>query len=207
MSVKSQFSHQDVEVLTTRPLYDGFFKMVQYKLKHRLFAGGWSSEVTREMFERGHAVAVLPYDPVTQEFVLIEQFRLGAMATSQSPWLIEVIAGMIDTGYSPEEVCHKEAREEAGIELQHLTKACSYLSSPGGTTERLHIYIAQTDATQADGLHGVEHESEDILVHRIAQKQAKEWLENGRIDNAAAIIALQYFFLNKQQILESWQEP
>ncbi len=159
------------------------------------------------MFERGHAVAVLPYDPVTQEFVLIEQFRLGAMATSQSPWLIEVIAGMIDTGYSPEEVCHKEAREEAGIELQHLTKACSYLSSPGGTTERLHIYIAQTDATQADGLHGVEHESEDILVHRIAQKQAKEWLENGRIDNAAAIIALQYFFLNKQQILESWQEP
>lgn len=207
MSVKSQFSHQDVEVLTTRPLYDGFFKMVQYKLKHRLFAGGWSSEVTREMFERGHAVAVLPYDPVTQEFVLIEQFRLGAMATSQSPWLIEVIAGMIDTGYSPEEVCHKEAREEAGIELQHLTKACSYLSSPGGTTERLHIYIAQTDATQAEGLHGVEHESEDILVHRIAQKQAKEWLENGRIDNAAAIIALQYFFLNKQQILESWQEP
>lgn len=207
MSVKSQFSHQDVEVLTTRPLYDGFFKMVQYKLKHRLFAGGWSNEVTREMFERGHAVAVLPYDPVTQEFVLIEQFRLGAMATSQSPWLIEVIAGMIDTGYSPEEVCHKEAREEAGIELQHLTKACSYLSSPGGTTERLHIYIAQTDATQAEGLHGVEHESEDILVHRIAQKQAKEWLENGRIDNAAAIIALQYFFLNKQQILESWQEP
>ena len=207
MSVKSQFSHQDVEVLTTRPLYDGFFKMVQYKLKHRLFAGGWSSEVTREMFERGHAVAVLPYDPVTQEFVLIEQFRLGAMATSQSPWLIEVIAGMIDADYSPEEVCHKEAREEAGIELQHLTKACSYLSSPGGTTERLHIYIAQTDATQADGLHGVEHESEDILVHRIAQKQAKEWLENGRIDNAAAIIALQYFFLNKQQILESWQEP
>ena len=207
MSVKSQFSHQDVEVLTTRPLYDGFFKMVQYKLKHRLFAGGWSSEVTREMFERGHAVAVLPYDPVTQEFVLIEQFRLGAMATSQSPWLIEVIAGMIDADYSPEEVCHKEAREEAGIELQHLTKACSYLSSPGGTTERLHIYIAQTDATQAEGLHGVEHESEDILVHRIAQKQAKEWLENGRIDNAAAIIALQYFFLNKQQILESWQEP
>lgn len=207
MSVKSQFSHQDVEVLTTRPLYDGFFKMVQYKLKHRLFAGGWSSEVTREMFERGHAVAVLPYDPVTQEFVLIEQFRLGAMATSQSPWLIEVIAGMIDAGYSPEEVCHKEAREEAGIELQHLTKACSYLSSPGGTTERLHIYIAQTDATQAEGLHGVEHESEDILVHRVAQEQAKEWLENGRIDNAAAIIALQYFFLNKQQILESWQEP
>lgn len=207
MSVKSQFSHQDVEVLTTSPLYDGFFKMVQYKLKHRLFAGGWSSEVTREMFERGHAVAVLPYDPVTQEFVLIEQFRLGAMATSQSPWLIEVIAGMIDAGYSPEEVCHKEAREEAGIELQHLTKACSYLSSPGGTTERLHIYIAQTDATQAEGLHGVEHESEDILVHRIAQEQAKEWLENGRIDNAAAIIALQYFFLNKQQILESWQEP
>ena len=205
MSIKPQFNNQDVEVVTTTPLYDGFFKMVQYKLKHKLFAGGWSGEVTREMFERGHAVALLPYDPNTQEFVLIEQFRLGAMATSDSPWLIEVLAGMIDEGYTPEDVCHKEAQEEAGIELQHLTKACSYLSSPGGTTERLHIYIAHTDATKAQGIHGVEHESEDILVHRVAEKQAKAWLANGRIDNAAAIIALQYFFLHKQQILDSWQ--
>ena len=138
MPVKPQFNNQDVEVLTTTPLYDGFFKMVQYKLKHKLFAGGWSGEVTREMFERGHAVALLPYDPNTQEFVLIEQFRLGAMATSDSPWLIEVIAGMIDDGYTPEDVCHKEAQEEAVSpfkESKLLSKSDQpreYVSSPLG---------------------------------------------------------------------------
>ena len=205
MSIRPQFSNHDVEILDTTSLYDGFFKMVQYKIKHKLFAGGWSHVVTREMFERGHAVALLPYDPNTQEFVLIEQFRLGAMATSESPWLIEVIAGMIDAGYSAEDVCHKEAQEEAGIALSHLTKACSYLSSPGGTTERLHIFIAKTDATKADGIHGVDDESEDILVHRVPEEKAQEWLESGRIDNAAAIIALQYFFLNKQKIITDWQ--
>ncbi|HAB80123.1 MAG TPA: ADP-ribose diphosphatase [Glaciecola sp.] len=205
MSIRPQFSNQDVEVLTTTKLYDGFFKMVQYKVKHKLFAGGWSDVVTREMFERGHAVALLPYDPNTQEFVLIEQFRLGAMATSDSPWLMEVIAGMIDDGYSAEDICHKEAHEEAGIRLSHLTKACSYLSSPGGTTERLHIFMAKTDATQADGIHGIDDESEDILVHRVPEGTAKQWLDSGRIDNAAAIIALQYFFLNKQKIIADWQ--
>ncbi len=204
MSTSPQFSNKDVEVLKTTALYDGFFKMVQYQVKHKLFAGGWSNTVTREMFERGHAVALLPYDPNTQEFVLIEQFRLGAMATSESPWLMEVIAGMIDPGYSAVEVCHKEAQEEAGISLTNLTKACSYLSSPGGTTERLDIYLAQTDASQAAGIHGVEHESEDILVHRVKEATAKEWLQSGRIDNAAAIIALQYFFLNKENILATW---
>ena len=145
MSIKPQFNNQDVEVVTTTPLYDGFFKMVQYKLKHKLFAGGWSGEVTREMFERGHAVALLPYDPNTQEFVLIEQFRLGAMATSDSPWLIEVIAGMIDDGYTPEDVCHKEAQEEAGIELQHLTKhaviCLVQVAPPNGYTSILHILM------------------------------------------------------------------
>ena len=145
--------------------------------------------------ERGHAVGVLPYDPVLQEFVLIEQVRIGALATSSSPWLIEIIAGMIDEGETQESVCHRESMEEAGITLDKLTKALSYLSSPGGTTERLHIFIAKTDASQAHGIHGLDSESEDIKVHRIKENTALEWLENGHIDNAAAVIALQTFFM------------
>ena len=144
-----EFTSKDVEIERTESLYNGFFKMVRYDFKHKLFAGGWSDTVRREIFERGHAVAVLPYDPRTGEFVLIEQIRIGALATSSTPWLIEIVAGIIDDGETPDSVCRREAQEEAGIELTHLTRALSYLASPGGTTERIHVYIACTDSTQA----------------------------------------------------------
>jgi ADP-ribose pyrophosphatase len=206
MSEIQRFSSRDVRNLTTKPLYSGYFKMVQYQFQHRLYNGGWSETVTREIFERGHAVAVLPYDPVTDEFVLIEQFRVGAMDTSSSPWLIEIIAGIIDEGEPAEAVCHREAMEEAGIELQHLTKAVSYLASPGGTTERLDIFMAKVDSTNAGGVHGLDHESEDILVHRVPVSRAAEWLQSGKVDNAAAIIALQWFLLNQSQLMEQWQQ-
>lgn len=200
-----RYSADDIQELTIKPLYKGYFEMVQYQFKHKLYDGSWSETVTREIFERGHAVAVLPYDPVTQEFVLIEQVRIGALPTSKTPWLMEVIAGIIDPGEQPDDVCRREAQEEAGIEIEHLTKVLSYLASPGGTTERLTIYMAQVDSTKADGVHGLDYESEDILVHRVPEKQAREWLDDGTIDNAAALIALQWFFLNKQTLLAQWQ--
>ncbi|WP_026376363.1 ADP-ribose diphosphatase [Aestuariibacter salexigens] len=200
-----QFGKQDAEVLHTETLFQGFFKMVKYQVRHRLYAGGWSDTVVREIFERGHAVAVLPYDPVLREFVLIEQFRVGAMATSETPWLLEVVAGIIDPGESPEQVCMREAQEEAGLELLSLHHALSYLSSPGGTTERLHIYIARVDASNAGGIHGLEYENEDILVHRIKENDARQLLESGKIDNAASVIALQWFFLHRQNLINEWK--
>ncbi len=199
------FTSKDIEIIEKKRVYDGFFKMVRYDFKHKLFEGGWSDVVRREIFERGHAVAVLPYDPQNDEFVLIEQVRIGAQATSDTPWLMEVIAGIIDEGETQENVCHREAEEEAGIKLTNLTKALSYLVSPGGTTERVHIFVAQCDSSSAKGIHGLDHESEDIRVHRIDTTTAKAWLENGIIDNAAAIIALQWFFMNKESLLQSWR--
>lgn len=200
----SRYSNEDATILHEETVFKGFFKMKRIQVQHKLFDGTLSKVLFREMFERGHAVAVLPYDPNTQEFVLIEQFRLGAMATSNSPWLFEVIAGMIEPNEDPDEVCHRESFEEAGIMLSGLQKVLSYLSSPGGTTERLHIYMAKTDASLASGVHGLGSESEDIMVHRVKESEAREWLDNGKIDNAAAIIALQWFFLNKQKLLNSW---
>jgi ADP-ribose pyrophosphatase len=200
----SDFTSNDVKIISKETVFHGFFTMNRYQIQHKLFDGSTSRVIQREMFERGHAVAVLPYDPDTEEFVLIEQFRLGAMETCESPWLIEVIAGMIDEGETPEAVCHREAREESNIELTGLTKALTYLSSPGGTTERIHIFIGKTDATKAGGVYGLESESEDIKVHRVKEGTARAWLESGRIDNAAAIIALQWFFLNKARLIESW---
>ncbi len=104
MSIMQRFSHENVKIIAKHDVYQGFFKMVEYHVQHALYAGGWSQTLKREMFERGHAVALLPYDPHTDEFVLIQQFRLGAMATCDNPWLLEVIAGMIDPGLSGVEV-------------------------------------------------------------------------------------------------------
>jgi ADP-ribose pyrophosphatase len=205
MAKIQRFSSKDIRALTTAPLYKGYFEMVQYQFQHKLYGGGWSNTVTREIFERGHAVAVLPYDPISNEFVLIEQFRIGALPTTQTPWLIEIIAGIIDPGEQPADVCRREAQEEAGIEITNLTRVMGYLASPGGTTERMSIYMAQVDSKLAGGVHGLEYESEDILVHRVDEGIARQWLDDGTIDNAAAIIALQWFFLNKATLLEQWQ--
>jgi ADP-ribose pyrophosphatase len=198
------YSSADVEVVKKESLYQGFFKMVKYHFKHKLHGGGWGPVIQREIFERGHAVAVLPYDPVLQEFVFIEQLRIGALATSDSPWLLEVVAGIIDPGEVAEDVCRREAMEEAGVEITQLYKALSYLSSPGGTTERLHIYIGKVDASQAEGVHGLDYEGEDILVHRVGEQEALNWINQGKIDNAASLIALQWFAMNKQRVLDDW---
>lgn len=206
MNKSVEFTNADVEVSDKTPLYQGFFRMMRYTFRHKLFAGGWSDPVHREVFERGHAVAVLLYDPRLEEFVLIEQFRIGAMATSDTPWLMEVVAGIIDKGEEAEDVCRREAHEEAGVEIGHLFKALTYLSSPGGTTERLHVYVGEVDATTAQGIHGLDHESEDIKVHRVAESQAAAWLKTGKIDNAATLIALQWFALNKQVVLDDWND-
>lgn len=206
MQKVQMFSSKDIEILDKKPIFNGFFKMERYRFRHKLFGGGWSEIVQREIFERGHAVAVLPYDPVLKEFVLIEQLRIGAMATNDKPWLLEIVAGMIDKGERAEQVCLREAEEEAGLKIQKLHKALSYLSSPGGTTERIHVYIGLVDATQAAGIHGLDEEHEDILVHRVSETEALTWCHNGKIDNAATLIALQWFALNKQKVLADFEQ-
>jgi ADP-ribose pyrophosphatase len=200
----SQFSRKDVQLHRSDTVFEGFFKMIRHQFTHTKYDGSQSAMVTREVFERGHAVAVLPYDPELEEFVLIEQFRFPAAATCDDPWLIEVIAGIIEKDEEEIEVCCREAKEEANIDISMVTKALSYLSSPGGTTERLHIYTAKVDASSAFGVHGLANEAEDIKVLRVKEDEARRWLESGIIDNAAAVIALQWFFLHKEQLLKSW---
>ncbi|MDV5171019.1 ADP-ribose diphosphatase [Photobacterium rosenbergii] len=191
-----QFSRDDVEVIAQEPLYQGFFSMVKYRFRHRLFAGGWSQPLDREMFERGHAAAMLPYDPVTDQVVLVEQFRVGAMAADCSPWQLEIVAGIIEPGEQVDDVVRRESVEEAGVEVGLLHKITRYLSSSGGCSETLDIYVGEVDSTTAEGIHGLEEEGEDIKVHVVSREEAYQWVESGKIENAASIIALQWLQLN-----------
>lgn len=200
------FTKNDLEIIARETLYTGFFSLVRYRFRHRLFNGGMSGEVQREIFERGHAAVLLPYDPVRDEVVLIEQIRIAAFDTSDTPWLLEMVAGMIEVGESDEEVARREADEEAGLAVGRVKRMLSYLASPGGTSERTAVLVGEVDATQASGIHGLVDENEDIRVHVVSREQAYQWVEEGTIDNAASVIALQWLQLHYESLQNEWKK-
>jgi ADP-ribose pyrophosphatase len=199
------FSKKDVEIIARESLYRGFFSLDLYRFRHRLFNGEMSGEVTREIFERGHAAVLLPFDPVRDEVVLVEQIRIAAFDTSETPWLLEMVAGMIEEGETVEDVARREAVEEAGLIVGRTRPVLSYLASPGGTSERLSILVGEVDASTASGIHGLADENEDIRVHVVSREQAYQWVEEGKIDNAASVIALQWLQLHYQALRNEWK--
>ncbi|MGD1450304.1 ADP-ribose diphosphatase [Vibrio harveyi] len=200
---QNDFTPQDVEIISKETVFKGFFKMVKYRFKHRLFAGGWSGIVEREMFERGHAAAMLPYDPVTDQVVIIEQIRVGALEHSH-PWQFEIVAGMIDRDESAEAVIRREAEEEAGIQVGRIASVTSYYPSSGGCSEKLDVFIGEVDASKAHGIHGLDYENEDIRVHVMSRETAYQWVKDGKFENGASIIALQWLQLNHQELTSQW---
>ncbi|MFW0766268.1 ADP-ribose diphosphatase [Trabulsiella odontotermitis] len=199
------FSKKDVEIIARESLYRGFFSLDLYRFRHRLFNGEMSGEVTREIFERGHAAVLLPFDPVRDEVVLVEQIRIAAYDSSETPWLLEMVAGMIEEGETVEDVARREAVEEAGLIVGRTRPVLSYLASPGGTSERLSILVGEVDASTASGIHGLADENEDIRVHVVSREQAYQWVEEGKIDNAASVIALQWLQLHYQALRNEWK--
>ena len=200
------FAKNDVEIIARETLYSGFFSMDLYRFRHRLFNGEMSGEIRREIFERGHAAVLLPFDPVRDEVVLVEQIRIAAYDVSESPWLLEMVAGMIEEGETVEDVARREALEEAGLVVGRTKPMLSYLASPGGTSERLSIMVGEVDATTAEGIHGLADENEDIRVHVVSREQAYQWVEEGKIDNAASVIALQWLQLHYQTLRNEWKK-
>src|SRR5471030_3331582 len=193
-------------MIAREQLYRGFFSLERYRFRHRLFNGEMSGEVTREVFERGHAVVLLPYDPIRDEVVLLEQIRIASYDRSPTPWLLELVAGMIEPGESLEHVARRESMEEAGLVVRRCKPMLSYLASPGGTSERLTIMAGEVDASLAEGLHGLAEENEDIRLHVVSRVQAYQWVEDGVIDNGASVIALQWLALHHEVLRKEWAD-
>jgi ADP-ribose pyrophosphatase len=194
----------DVEVIEREACFRGFYQLDRVRLRHRQFAGGMGPELSRELFVRHDAVCVLPYDPQRDVVVLIEQFRVGALDKSANPWLLELVAGLIDKDEEPEEVARREAQEEAGLNLSSLWPITQYYPSPGGSDERVHLFIGRCDSEGAGGVHGLVEEGEDIRVHVWPLEDALDAMKDGRIDNAASIIALQWLALNRAEVRGLW---
>jgi ADP-ribose diphosphatase len=194
----------DVEILAKDTVYDGYFRIDRYRLRHRRHEGGWTGEITREVFERGHVAAVLPYDPERDAVVLIEQFRIGAWAAAKPCWLTEIVAGVIDDGESADDVARREMEEETGCPVTALEPIGSYLSSPGGTSESVALFVGRIDSRKAGGIHGLPDENEDIKVLARPWSDVEAGLKAGMFTNAATLIALQWLALNREALRRRW---
>jgi len=191
------------KVLQKETMYQGFFSLNRYQVQHTLFAGGYSGVLTRELFQRGSCVAVLLYDPDTDKLVIIEQFRMGPVGQPdkhEQAWLLEIVAGAIEEGETAEEVAYRESVEEAGCVVKEMHLINEFYTSPGGTSERISLYYGRINAADVAGIHGLEHEDEDILVSTVSSAEAYAMIEDGRIESAIPIIAIQWLALNKHKL-------
>jgi ADP-ribose pyrophosphatase len=200
MDKKHRFGHSDYRLKSTETVFQGFFKMTRMLVEHRLFSGGWSKPLRRELFQRGDAVGVLLYDPRNHRVGLIEQFRPGALNEARGPWQYEVIAGMIEPGESPEQVAVRELQEESGVEVEKLLPICDYLVSAGGTDEKMHLFCGLVDLSDRGGIFGLDGESEDILLQVWSYDETMAAFSQGLLNSAAMSVGLFWLQLNHQRL-------
>jgi ADP-ribose pyrophosphatase len=204
VSFRLRFASGDVRILETQRVFDGYFAVDRKTLQHRAFGGGWAEPVVREVFERGDAVGVLPYDPESDTLILVEQFRAGALDDDESPWMLELVAGIVDAGESDEAVVHREAEEEAGCLLDALIPIASFYPSSGACSEHVRLFVGRVVSADAGAVRGLDSEGEDILVHRLAVDEVLELLAAGRINNGHTLISLQWLALHRDELRERW---
>lgn len=198
------FDESAVEILGRTTLHQEWMRVDRFRLRHRRFAGGWTAEIDREILIRGEIAVVLPYDPVRDEIVLVEQFRLPTFVGGGDAWQIEPVAGLVDPGEDSRMAAERELAEEAGLACTALIKACRYFPSPGGNSQVMDFYIARVDASRAGGLFGMVDEHEDIQVRTLPVERAFELLDAGRFQGGPTLIALLWLARHRPRLRADW---
>lgn len=187
---KPRFAAGDVQILNDALVYTGFFKINKLQLRHRLFGGGWSEPIERELFVKAQAVAAVLYDPVNDLIGLVEQFRVGMLEASAGPWSLEGVAGMVEPGEDPEAVMRRELSEEAGLSEATLLPITCFYPTPGSCNESTYLYCALCDLHNAGGQFGLADEGEDIQLHVAGADEVFNAMLQSRMNNAATLIGL-----------------
>jgi ADP-ribose pyrophosphatase len=200
----------DVEILTDDHVWTGRFPLQIVRFRHRRFDGAMSGVRTWELWRRGTAAAVLPYDPVCDAVVLIEQFRFPAFAAGLDPVLLELAAGLADGAEDPEAVARREAEEELGFAVGRLEKIGGFLLTPGGCDEYCTIFAAELDLGERpiDGVighAGLAAEDEDILVRAMPAAAAIELALAGKIPNSVTALGLMWLNARRDMLRQKWR--
>jgi ADP-ribose pyrophosphatase len=194
-----------VKILSRKRLVDGYNAYDELELQYEKFDGSLSRPIPRELMVRPHAVSVVPYDPVTDRVVLIEQFRVGAWGAGWHPWCFEIVAGRAEPGEELADVAIRETKEETGLDVLHLEPVCTYLTNPSCSTEVMHLFAAHVACPGGGGLHGLDHEDEDIRVFEVPAEEAFGWLSTGAAGNANLVIGLQSLALRREEYRRRWR--
>jgi ADP-ribose pyrophosphatase len=191
------------KIIKQTRMFDGHFKVDELLLEHDAYRGGALRNVRREIVSRQNAVAVVPYDPLRDTVVLTEQFRVGAIYSS-NPWLLEIVAGLIEEGEAVEEVARRETLEEIGCEIHRIKPVATFFTSPGGVTEHMTLFVGEVDSAQVTRFAGMCEEHEDIQVVVTSVKQIAHMLDEGEILSATPLIGLQWLLLHQDALRREW---
>lgn len=193
-----------VEIVDEAAPYGSFFKYYKMRLRHETFAGQMSDMLPREGFRGADAALILPYDPVRDRVLLVEQFRVGpTLRGDANPWALEPVAGMIDAGETPEQAARREAAEEAGLKVDAIVPMFSGYASPGNSSEYHYCMLALTDLPDRDSYFGgLADEAEDLRLHVVTLDQALEMVETAEI-SVLPLIAMLNWVARKRSSLRA----
>ena len=195
----------DVTLERDETLHRGFYRMARLHLRHRLFDGGTSPTVDREVVLHGRVAVIVPYDPVRDEVVLLEQFRVGKYAAGDpKPWSVSVAAGMIEDGESAADMARRETLEETGCTVGRLEEVLAFYASPGGSSQHVTLFCGEVSSEGIDGFYGVAEEGEDIRAFAVSANDAFAMIDTGEIDNAVSIVGLQWLWRNRDDVRRRW---
>ena len=189
-----------------RSVYKGFFSVEEHDLTYQKFNNERSDIVTRSTLVSSDAVIVLPYDPVNDRILLIEQFRVGPyIKGDENPWVLEPIAGLIDAGETPESAGLREALEEAHLEIKRLELVARSYPSPGISTEFFHQYIGIVELLDSSNLiAGLSSENEDIRSHIFEYEQFFEMIESGKVKVGPLILLGLWLSKNRNRLRKTY---
>jgi ADP-ribose pyrophosphatase len=209
VGVRRGFGRNDIEVLDRSLPYARYFDVEDVTLRHTRFDGATSEPIERAVLRSADAVTVLPYDPVRDAVVIVEQFRPAAFVRGDAnPWVLEPVAGRCDADEPVEEVARREMMEEAGLTLLALEPIASYYPSPGCLSEYLFSFVGLVDLTSAkNGLHGLHTEAEDIRTHILSFDAAMALIETGEADNGPLLLSLFWLAKNRTRLREASSVP
>lgn len=199
-------AHPGLTVLSDEVVWDGRFPLQRIRFRRPRFDGAESGIQTWELWRRGGAVAVLPWDPWTDRVALIEQFRLPALAAGFDPVMVECPAGLMEPTEDPAEAARRELLEETGLVADRMLPMGRYILNQGGSDENITIFLARTRLPEPGpaGTHGLDHEHEDIRLMVLDAADAIAMLDDNRMANATGALCLSGFARRRAGLLNEW---